>query len=257
MNNMRIASLSIIALIAVACFMPMVFDESDAYSSERIATRYVYCAQFELEFPDYMSEYDDYEDWLNDWNMYFVDGSTNDQAMDRYLKDPLHNSLTGDDRSIMENYPEGTPINIYSFEYSYNPDYPQYINYFSQTEESTKVLDPYGALSFFVKAGDTFSLDIISLDDPLDHQDESVSISYDTFYTDLRSDLSYEHEFTKSVEIHVKLYSDSVYTDVVYDVSGASQPNGSATAYIAVCALVTVAVLLLLIYFGRKPGWSK
>lgn len=260
MNNMRLVSLSVVAIIAMACILPLTFDESDADSTERISTQYVYRAQFELEFPEGF-EVDnpygqDYEDWLSSWELYFIDGSTNDQAMERYLEDPLENSVQSDDRSILENYPAGTPINIYVF-FSGDGGQQTRIDYFSQYEYGEKVLEPYGGLSFFVKAGDTFSLEIISIEGIPEDRHPSVRVWYDNFYEDISSELEFTHEFTKSGEVNVELNTSSLYTDVVYDVSGESSPNGSATAYIIICALVTIVVLAILVYVARKPGWSK
>lgn len=51
---------------------------------------------------------------------------------------------------------------------------------------------------------------------------------------------------------NAKLYADSTY-----EISGISEPNGSATAYFVFCAIVTVLVLAILAYAALKPKWSK
>ena len=77
---------------------------------------------------------------------------------------------------------------------------------------------------------------------------------------------TYVEDVKKSKEIPVILYSngggeeyylESYCFTVSYQASGYSEPNGSATAFIAICAIVTVLGLGLLILSSMKPKWSK
>ena len=47
------------------------------------------------------------------------------------------------------------------------------------------------------------------------------------------------------------------YFDVNYDAEGMSSPNGSATLYVVICAVITVLVLAILILASIRPKWSK
>lgn len=49
----------------------------------------------------------------------------------------------------------------------------------------------------------------------------------------------------------------AVYFDVNYDAEGMSSPNGSATLYVVICAVITVLVLAILILASIRPKWSK
>ncbi len=254
--NTRNLSVIVIAIMLTACVVPMAIDESDGATHTRISQNYVIYAQFEKQ-----EAYDEwYHEWYNTDYLYFIDGSDLDNQMKRYIEDPLNVNIDDDQREAVENAPTGTKINVYALT-SYYSDYSGYtIGYNDQSKEGTKLLDPFNDMTFFVKAGDTLRLTIDSMT-PMYTTEMQTEPPRAYVYTDRHYDIdpSLTLEFTKSSEISVQFENTycTLYVDVVYDVSGISTPNGSATVYIAICAAITVLVLALLVMAGRKPKWSK
>lgn len=244
-----VAAVAVMAMLALM-FVPITADPADADTgSARMSRAYVYHAQLEIEgqFSGFYGS-----------NLYFIEGSDNDRAMDAYLTD--HSvSVTEDDRDTIpleSATSDSMTINVYALEYGYTDD-PIYINgYTSQTE---LVLEPYGELTFFAKAGDTFRF---STQVCRSNFGEDANLSY---YNQMTGEYQYSDR-NGGIEVHCAGSTAFVfeapsaydlYYDVTYTVTGASTPNGSATLYFAVCAVITVLVLAILVLAGLKPKWSK
>ncbi len=63
--------------------------------------------------------------------------------------------------------------------------------------------------------------------------------------------------FTDDNPIWMKHDYQSMFYVVDYEATGYSEPNGSATSFIAICAVMAVIGLGLLIIASIKPKWSK
>lgn len=252
MDNRRIAAVVVLAVLALT-LVPMTADSADADTgSTRMSSAYVYYAQVEI---------DAQLSGFNGSYLYFIDGSENDRTMDAYLADPDHSvSVTEDDREriVTESWnATSMTLNIYTMEYNRYDDNPIYIN--GYREDTELVLEPYGELEFFVKAGDTFSFSTQVCRSNTGQDD------YFYYYDSMTGEYQYSNR-DGGIEIHCASSmsfifgapsSNELYYDVTYTATGASIPNGSATLYFAVCVVITVLVLAILVLAGLKPKWSK
>ena len=249
-------AMAVVVVMMAACVVPVVADELDAADSLRMSDKYVLYAQFEKEAKDEW-----YYEWYYDNTLYFIDGSPEDQEMKRYIEDPYGVSITDDQREAVEAAPAGTLINVYELSTYYYDFDVQTVNYNDQEIPGVKVMDPSGSMSFFVKAGDTITLTIHDIEQSyvgsnvMSEIEASVYVDYQTHTIDP----TFSHQYDVSTEMSVDFNNtyNAVYWEVSYDVSGISEPNGSATLYIAICAVITVLVLALLVYAGIKPKWAK
>ena len=240
----------VVALMCVICLSLLAFDDSDADESLRMSDNYLYKATVVLEPGEDI------------WTMgsYFVtkEGSPNDQLMDRYLQDPTDTSisLSEDDQwELVNGYiTEPTTVNVYMSggNYLYN----DYFNGWGHVAKWNRVLerDNDDRVTFFIKAGDRFELDIT-----IRNENGSVCEAY--LYTNLGSEDivngHYSRVMESSTSVSVRTNTNGIYFDVWYDASGYSAPNGSPTVYAAVCILITVVILGVLVVAGLKPKWSK
>lgn len=252
MDNRKIAAVAVLAMVAMI-FVPVASDPADADTgSTRMSSAYVYYAQYELDSP--LSGFDGSY-------LYFIDGSENDRAMDAYLADPNHSvSVTEDDRDRIATESwngSSMTLNVYSMEYRNDNNNQIYINGYTMSSEM--VLEPYGEMTFFVKAGDTFRFSTqmcrsnMGQDDSFYYYDP---VDRDYQYSDRDGGIVVYCDSSMAF-IYDAPSSSYLYYDVAYTVSGASVPNGSATLYFAMCVVITVLVLAILVLAGLKPKWSK
>lgn len=253
----RNLAVTIVMIMLAVCIAPLIADGSDGVSETRISQNYVIYAQFEKQSaPDEW-----YQEWYDSNTLYFIDGSEADLLMKRYIDDPFSVRISGDQRESVDNAPAGTKINVYYLTSYYNEYYSDYTIYYNNQEaKGNKVLDPYNEMMFFVKAGDTLRITINSIT-PVYPTETQTSSPIAYIYTDRQYTINptLTLEFKTSSEISVQFDNtyNTLYVDVDYTVSGVSTPNGSATVYIAICAVITVLVLALLVFAGIKPKWSK
>ena len=228
LNKNVVVSFVVIGLLLYTT--PAMMDESDASVSERFTENY----------------------------LYYIDGSEKDKQMDLYISDPQRYSISSsDDRELITSSPAGTLVNVYMCSNYYSEDYTQTISYNEQEKNATKILDPYGGVSFFVRAGDTLEITVnsLTLSNGTNTPRAYISVDYDQVYLNP----SFSHRYTTSTEVNMDfdyIYS-AVYVDINYDVEGISTPNGSATVYIAICAAITIIVFAILVLASIKPKWSK
>ena len=226
-------------------------DDSDASTSERVSNNNVYRGEFTI--PDWRY-YDEYYDPFYYNYLYFIEGSENDQTMERYLRD--HNvDVTDDDRDrILEIGRSGgsdQKVKVYEFtEYMSSG-----IWWGGQESSAELVLEAYNPVSFFVKSGNTLEFTVISC---VDNMGNDVRVYWqDENWTYHYADPTIEIDTHKSGEYEFGLEMNTLYCDIVYNVSGNSEPNGSSTIFIVVCAAITVFVFALLALAAIKPKWSK
>ena len=235
------------AIMLAICFVPVASDDSDATENHRLSTMYLYEGVLEKDSDTFI-----YSSYLC-----FIEDSPGHKNMKRYLADPTDVSISIDDSAdrneIMTPGWTGTVYVYRTYEYYYGSTYGDYVTK-SDYIVLKQVLEPYGSLVFFVKAGDTISLTVTAVDNK---GSKVVPYIYTTSGIDY-IDPSVEYECLKPTEVVVKFQTTtSVYIDTSYDVSGNSMPNGSAAAYVTICAAITIMVLAVMIVASFKPGWSK
>lgn len=244
------------AIIIAMCLVPLMpADSSEADSggdSYRMSSYYLYRATVTLDPGDYVDLY---------MGSYWCvsEGSVNDAAMDAHIRDPTDQSIrfTQDDQEEIHGLvEETTTVHIYCHGGSslYNPTvyYCGHIGYWEM------VMEPYNTddLTYFVKSGDTFDLRMTVLDNEGRTASFNVLNGYDsTHVDDGRFTLTPSSSTMVTVEFENSV--NDLYYDVTYEASGFSSPNGSPMVYVAICAVVTVAILALLVYAGMRPKWSK
>lgn len=244
----KLTTMMIIAVFCIVCTVPLASEESDGSTNIRVSEYYLVCASFTVE-PDSGFGFSD---------NYFImrDGSSNDQLMDRYLANPKDMSIkiTSDDRDDLYTLTAPTKFNVYMVNSNnvYND-----IWFNGYQAEGTVVLEPYNTeqLKFFVKAGDTFDIDMVSTNNYGDATSPRVIV------TSTMEEYSVD-KMPMTMAASTTVYVDpspsyNLYCDVTYTASGYSAPNGSPALYVAVCAIITVAVLALLVLASIKPKWSK
>ena len=245
--NARIKISMIAALMIAICLVPALSDESDGVSDIRVSDRYVFVATFDYVPSGGMSSSGN--------SLVMIDGSSNDQLMQRYLDDPDNPAIQikTDDRAAIIRTTSTVTVNVYYFGYS---EYDSSIWFDSQEKTGKLLLRPYNmdALTFFVKAGDEFSLTIDAQDN--EGNDTSMRLSSPSF-TEYIENGRFSETFKNSTSLVVSFDNNALYFEVSYDVSGNSTPNGSATVFFAVCAGITAIILAILIIAGFKPKWSK
>lgn len=245
MDN-RVLTVVMAMLLILPCAALVTAYTSDADSSVRMSSEDIYYAQFDINFQPY-------DAWRSGSCLYFIDGSDNDRMMEAYLKDQSVN-VTSDDFSYIQEHGYDGIVNVYEMR-TYDNGYIYWSGY---EMDSTKVLDRYGEITFFVKAGDQLNVNLISCVDNAGNTRELCYIdsNYNYYYLNNQTP-TLTIDAGTSMEVSFTCTSTCLYVDVAYTASGYSTPNGSATAYIVICAIITVLVLAVLIYAGMKPKWSK
>ncbi len=251
MNGKMIIGLAI-TLLAISCMVPMTSEDADAATSDRVSYVYVYYG--ECTIPDlstYVYEYDAF------WNyqLYFIEGSDNDKLMDRYL-DGQDVDIKVDDREriwdIGHQGASNQKIKVYEWS-KYSPS--STVWWINENMKATVAMEPYGSLSFFVKSGNTLEFTVVSC---VNNEGDELRVGWeDENWRTHYADPTLEIECEKSGVYVLEIEGSELYCDIIYNVEGNSEPNGSATMFIVICAAVTVLVLAILIIAAQKPKWSK
>ena len=247
----KITATLVLAILAASCMIVVMTDDSEGSTSERVS--YVNVFRGEFTIPD-LRPYGEYYEPFSSNRLYFIDGSENDQIMERYLNDQDVDVKEDDRDRILEIGRSGgsdQTVNLYYMTKYQSGD----IWWEGQESESEWVLEAYNPLSFFVKSGNTLEFTLISCVN--NFGDEESIYWEDENWQDHYAEPSIVVETHKSGEIALDMNHSGLYCDVVYDVTGNSEPNGSATLFIVVCAAITVIVFALLAIAAIKPKWSK
>lgn len=242
--------LGIVAILMV-CIVPAVADESEAAVTERICSD-LYVIEVDVsDLPDF---------YTSSWA--FIEGSENHKAMLDYIADPLHADVpTEDDNDTVENHGAGgKTVYIYSYGpyiyYSYSAT-GEYSGYYGVSIKGTKVLEG-NTISFFVKEGVDFRFDLIGVKAyNFNYANNSVNALYGAYSATMDAGESIEENFGTNCVITISCYSNNIATDVTYEASGYSLPNGSSTVFIVVAVVVSVAILIILILCGMHPRWEN
>lgn len=234
--------------VLLFCAVPVLADESDATVTERIISD-LYVSEIN---PPSTSQF-----YAN--GMVMIEGSDNYDLMQDYIEDPYHAEVPTEDdmEQIVSEGSSGKTLYLYTT-YSY-----AYYSYqvspgmsTSRTVETTQLLEATN-LSFFVKEGDEFRIDIIDLDI---HDSNS---SYDRVYLhagisqeSLESGDDFESKFATNTVVSLSVYQ-GIATDITYDASGYSLPNGSSTVFAIAAIVVAAAILAILVMCGIQPRWAR
>lgn len=242
MDRRLLAVMAVMILGLTLSTIPM--NGADAEPKTEIMSEY-YIAHGTLEWkPEYLSGHSNI--------LYFNDGSENHKAMLKYLEDEK-NPVTDDDRRDLSG-----KVHVYMM--SERPDTRLYIVIEGGNNiifSGNIVKEPFNN-TFFVKAGDTFSITVHSVKDVYGN-DCSLSVNdtdVDGTYSEKVSrstelSLSFDYNKTVRYEFHPLCYI------VDYEATGYSNPSDSATSFIAICAVMAVIGLGLLVVASIKPKWSK
>lgn len=253
MNKMRATTIAAAIAILSVCLAPMIVEESDAATTTRISENYLYHAQFIKK-----DNGEWYEDWYIDDYLYYIEGSEEDQQMDRYISDPLkYNIPSTDNREELNTRPAGTSVNVYAYNNYYYDGYTMTISYNNQNQSAEKIMDPYGGISFFVTAGDTLEIRINSITPSNGDTIPRAYVVVDYYYNYIDPEFSHHYAISTEVDVGFENTYRTLYFDVSYDAGGMSSPNGSATLYVVICAVITILVLAILVFASIKPKWSK
>ena len=248
-SNKIVASVAVAIMMSV-CIAPMMAEGSDGATAIRSAETAVYEGTFEKISGTYVNAFYN--------SFYFLEGSDNHKAMMAYIADPTNrdNKVVQDDsQETLRNIGWGGTVHVYTWrQYLMEGVIPV-----ATTGETNinadlkKTMDSYGRISFFVKAGDTVKISMTATNN---YGEDAEPYFFDTDYVKVDPS-AYEGQFKASFNIVIHFDNGGLYSEVSYDVSGISQPGGSATTYFIFCAIVTVLVLAILAYAALKPKWSK
>ena len=233
----KIVGIFAVLVISSAFIAPMTYEESDAYVIERLHES-MYVAETVIE-----------GECLNLGDtIVTIEGSENHRNMLKYIEDPLHNEITGDDRDLIPSS-IGKKMYLYS-NYSRITYMDAEYNY--KTLEGRQVLEER-ALSFFVESGQEFKFEIHSIDG-FDNSNYVLLIVGGYSDSKYAGDV-FEETFNTNTIVYIE--PRAYYVDIAYDVSGFSEPNGSSTLFIVACILVAVAILAIMVLAGLHPRWEK
>ncbi len=248
MFRMKAATAAILSVMVIACLLPVMSQDSDAESyNSRMSDMYVHRCE-----PIDRDTVSNYQIYFNSSMLYFIEGSANEARMTAYLDDPVGTSgPSADDQEMIENNAGDYRIIVYALNsYSMSSTY-----VFGREVKCTQVLEPYGKMGFFVKAGDTIRIELVSAVDNMGNKvNPRINYDYESYSL---ADRPFVLESPRSQEISLYLNSYPLYADISLEVTGNSVSNGSAGLFIGLCALVTVIVFGILILASIKPKWSK
>lgn len=186
--------------------------------------------------------------------LFFNDGSENHKTMLKYLEDS-ETLVMKDDRENLSG-----KVHVYLItEYRTTLVYVFVKSGGNVSFEGEVVKEPFNN-AFFVKAGDTFTIKAYSIKNMYG---EPCTASING--TDITESYTEVANITKEIEISFDDKNPtwgmhdyrSIFYVVDYEATGYSEPNGSATSFIAICAVMAVIGLGLLVVASIKPKWSK
>ena len=244
MDRKMMAIIAVLALSMTTIAIPM--DDSDAETQTTYMSEYYIVHATTAWKTEYESSYSNV--------LYFNEGSENHKTMLKYIEDGKTPVLKDDRDNLSGN------VHLYMMA-TWNLDTVIYI-YVKNAENvmlfGETVKEPYNN-SFFVKAGDTFRFHAYSVKDMFGNSGEAhigdTNVSEDTYVETAKTSKEISIQFYNSWSPSVKYHS--LFFIVNYEVSGQSEPNGSATVFFALCAVVAVIGLGLLVVAAMKPKWSK
>lgn len=195
----------------------------------------------------------DYESSTSN-RLFFNSGSENHKTMMKYIDDS-ETIVTKDDRENLSG-----EVHIYLMTTYQTTDVYVFVKSGGNVSvEGEIVKEPFNN-AFFVKAGDTFSIRAYSVKNMYGEACTASINGTDIAgtYTEV-ANISKEIKisFTDDNPVWMKHDYQSMFYVVDYEATGYSEPNGSATSFIAICAVMAVIGLGLLVIASIKPKWSK
>lgn len=236
----RIVVMGLVAILALTCALPLASEDSDAAVTERQVSS-LYVAKVTVERMSYS---------ISDSYIVLFEGTDNYAAMERYIEDPYHNDLAGDDRNLIEKKVGST---MYIYNYSSYISYSNYNGtyYYPDAEEVVRGVP----MTFFVKEGNEFTFKLLALDTYGEHYSSDLYVSYrgGSEYMDAGDDV----KFTPKTNTIVNVYCNAIYCDITYEAEGFSTPNGSSTLFAVVCIFVSAVILAIMVIAGLRPKWGE
>lgn len=246
----KTTTLLALAVLAMACIVPMCSEESDAADTKtvRLSTYTVFQATFENITEDAIKKSTKNSDYL-----YMVEGSDNYNKMQSYLSDPTSVNITGDDYGSLK---AGDTLHIYALAKGVS----SLSISFGSEMAGTVAKDPYNTLSLDVKKNDVITIKTKSLkqSDGSELNDATLSVKNSkqscTLYKNVTSRISVDGE---KAEFEFQYTSETaLYADIEMEISIKS-PSGSATMFAGICFVISVIAIAILVASAVKPGWSK
>ncbi len=245
----KVIALIAVAVLGMVCLAPLAAEDTSAETQDiRISNKYIFRADTEVDTKN--SPYDIY--------FYMIDGTPNHKAMEDYIKNPKTAAApTGDDRALL-NTSAGEYLHIYSVqEYGYSV-----IMYGNKNPPSELCLRPFGLMDYIdYDIGDVVSVKILgaSSDNGGDFgRGPFICSSGSGSNTIVYTNSTYAFTVDDETEVTIKPnnYTYNFYYTLKCDIE-VSPPNGSATAFIAVCFVMSAVTIALLALGALKPKWSK
>ncbi len=241
----KIVAIGVVAILAL-CMVPATFEESDASVTER-SVNALYMAKF-----TYKAEYS----YVG--GMLFLEDSANHKVMKGYIEDPLHAQVPiQDDRDEIFK-----PTSVGKMVYAYDVSSSIYYNtnngdsYDYGEFDATRVVERM-TISFFVREGDTFKIDIIEATKDEGTQRPSIILVHGLTTEYLSSGDSYTDKYLTNTVVYIQPEYATWAVDVTYVASGYSAPNGSSVVFIAAAIVISVTILAILILAGLHPRWES
>lgn len=240
--NTRAIAMGIVLMVAAACVVPALSDDSDAADTTRTSVFYIYEAKITYNGVHYTAV------------IYFNEGSENHNKFLQYLENPTGSSYAGETDSPSR----GSECIAYYLSTSESDTY--YIN--GEYVTGKLVQEPYGNSILSVKSGDDLK---VTVNSATNDEGESVSCylyKYGSLYSKVLTlttgtEVSMNATVTSTYVIWVDSPYTTVFLDVSFTASGQSVPNGSATAFAAVCFVIAALAIGLIAFASLKPKWSK
>lgn len=249
-GNKTLAALAVVAMLAI-CAAPLAYEEADAADTRenRVSVAYLWVGIATIPSdPWYYSNY-----------LYFIDGSENHAKMLAYIEDPTSVSITEDDKEILH-------LNVGKTAYVYRTMWYNYtdssMNIFGVETSLRKVMDPYNNTSFIATSGTEVTIGLKSISTQ-SGEDTAIYVAKLGLSSTLStitvgSTYSFQANSTGSYGLSYNGYENGdLYIDMTYTVEGDSEPAGSASAFVAVCFVITAISVGLVVLASLKPKWSK
>lgn len=236
----RILVMGLVTVLALTCALPIASEDSDAAVTERQVSS-LYVLEATIESASYSLS-------SSGSHIMLIEGTENYSAMQRYLKDPYHNDLAGDDSDIIRDK-IGSKLYIYSIS-----PYLEFTSGNHNYSDTEKVLDGM-PITFFVKGGDKFTFELLAMDIYGEYYSSGLYVSYrgGSEYMDAGDDVT----FTQNTNTIVNAYCNAIYCDITYEAEGFSTPNGSSTLFAVVCIFVSAVILAIMVIAGLRPKWGE
>lgn len=249
MMDRRMTATIAAAVMGMLCLVPLAADDASAeHLTDRISDKYIAMAEFDIPYG---------EIWAGDNStLYMLKGSENHELMEAYLKDPRNGpSVDSDDRNILSSH-AGEKVCIYEYTNYLSGS----ITFMGTTLDAKTVLEPYNLENRMTgDPEDVVKINVHSIDYS---NGTSTSMYYiakngsawQYSYTDIQISFAIEEDTAYSIKLNNQNYA--LYATIDYDLT-VSKPNGSATAFAAICMVLSAATIALLVFAAIKPRWSR